>query len=180
VSTHPITPGEQKLVGWREWVGLPGVGVDWLKAKVDTGAQTSSLHAFGLKEFERDGAPWVRFEVHPWQRSAHDAVTVELPVHDRRRVRSSSGHTEKRIVVVLDVRLHGDLVPAEVTLTRRDAMGFRMLLGRELLAGQYLVDSAASFLGERPPRDVRRANKRVDERSPERVSRRSFRHPAED
>lgn len=180
VSTHPITPGEQTLVGWREWVGLPGVGVEWLKAKVDTGAQTSSLHAFGLKEFERDGAPWVRFEVHPWQRSADDAVTVELPVHDRRRVRSSSGHTERRIVVMLEVRLHGRTLPAEVTLTRRDAMGFRMLIGRELLAGDFLVDSAASFLGDRPPREVRRANKRVGERVPEKPSRRTFRHPAED
>jgi len=163
VSTH-LPPSESvpthALVGWREWVGLPGVGIEWLKAKVDTGAQTSSLHAFGMKEFTRGGASWVRFEVHPWQRSADDAVKLELPVHDRRRVRSSSGHAEKRVVVLLDVRLHDQVIPTEITLTRRDAMGFRMLVGRELLAKGFLVDSAASYLGGKPPRAVRRANKR--------------------
>ncbi|GAA3656674.1 ATP-dependent zinc protease family protein [Microbacterium marinilacus] len=159
--SHPITPAEPStLVGWREWVGLPGAGVDWLKAKVDTGAQTSSLHAFGLREFTRDGEPWVRFEVHPWQRSADDAVQVELPVHDRRRVRSSSGHAERRVVVLMDVRLLDRVIRAEVTLTRRDAMGFRMLVGRELLRNGFLVDAAGSYLGGKPPRAVRRANKR--------------------
>lgn len=164
------------LVGWREWVGLPGLGVEWLKAKVDTGARTSSLHAFGLKEFTRDGEAWVRFEVHPWQRSADDAVPVELPVHDHRRVRSSSGHTERRVVVMLELRVLDRVIPAEVTLTRRDAMGFRMLVGRELLSQGFLVDSAASYLGGKPPRAVRRANKRPAERE----HRRTFRHPAED
>ena len=154
-SHHPPS-----LVGWREWVGLPQLGIDWLKAKVDTGAQTSSLHAFGLREFERDGEPWVRFEVHPWQRSADDAVRVELPVHDRRKVRSSSGHSERRAVVLMDVRLRGRVIPAEVTLTRRDAMGFRMLLGRELLRNGFLVDAGASYLGGKAPRSVRRANRR--------------------
>lgn len=163
------------LVGWREWVGLPSVGVEWLKAKIDTGAQTSSLHAFGMKEFTRDGEAWVRFEIHPWQHSADDAIAVELPVHDRRRVRSSSGHSEKRVVVMLDVRLLDQVIPAEVTLTRRDAMGFRMLIGRELLSQGFHVDAAGSYLGGRPPRAVRRANKRP----PAREHRRTFRHPAD-
>ncbi|WP_017935850.1 ATP-dependent zinc protease family protein [Nocardioides sp. Iso805N] len=149
-----------RTVGWREWVGLPGLGVEWLKAKIDTGAQTSSLHAFALEGFGRDGEEWVRFEVHPWQRSSADPVTVELPVHDRRQVRSSSGHVEERYVVKLDLRLDGRIVPAEVTLTRRDAMGFRMLVGREVLRRGFLVDSAASYLGGRPPKEVRRANRR--------------------
>ena len=152
-----------RTIGWREWVGLPGVGVDWLKAKIDTGAQTSSLHAFGLERFERHGATWVRFEVHPWQRSTADPIPVELPVHDTRHVRSSSGHTEERYVVLIDVRLCGSVVPAEVTLTRRDAMGFRMLVGRELLKRGFLVDSSASYLGGKPPRDVRRANRREED-----------------
>ncbi|MGZ4452808.1 MAG: ATP-dependent zinc protease family protein [Nocardioides sp.] len=152
-----------RTIGWREWVGLPGVGVDWLKAKIDTGAQTSSLHAFGLERFERHGAAWVRFEIHPWQRSTADPIRVELPVHDTRHVRSSSGHTEERHVVLIDVRLCGRVVPAEVTLTRRDAMGFRMLVGRELLKRGFLVDSSASYLGGKPPRDVRRANRREED-----------------
>ncbi|WGL51329.1 ATP-dependent zinc protease [Nocardioides sp. BP30] len=151
-----------RTVGWREWVGLPGLGIEWLKAKIDTGAQTSSLHAFALERFGRDGEDWVRFEVHPWQRSSADPVVVELPVHDRRHVRSSSGHVEERYVVTLDLRLDGRIVPAEVTLTRRDAMGFRMLVGREVLRRGFLVDSSASYLGGRPPKDVRRANRRPE------------------
>lgn len=147
-------------VGWREWVGLPGVGVEWMKAKVDTGARTSSLHAFALEEFERDGEDWVRFEVHPWQRSADDAVVVEVPVHDRRTVRSSSGHSQDRVVVRLDLRLLDRVVPAEVTLTRRDEMGFRMLVGREVLQQGYVVDVSTSYRGGRPSRAVRRSNRR--------------------
>jgi len=147
-------------VGWREWVGLPGVGVAWMKAKIDTGARTSSLHAFALEEFDRDGERWVRFEVHPWQRSATDAVEVVVPVHDRRRVRSSSGHAQDRVVVRLDLRLLDRVVPAEVTLTRRDEMGFRMLVGREVLEQGYLVDVSTSYRGGRPDRAVRSSNRR--------------------
>jgi len=156
---HPTTP-PSGVVGWREWVGLPGLGVEWMKAKIDTGARTSSLHAFALEEVERDGADWVRFVVHPWQRSAADAVEVEVPVHDRRTVRSSSGHTEERVVVLLDLRLLDRVVTAEVTLTRRDEMGFRMLVGREVLEQGYLVDVSASYRGGRPDRAVRRSNRR--------------------
>lgn len=148
------------VVGWREWVGLPGVGVDWMKAKIDTGARTSSLHAFALEEFERDGEWWARFEVHPWQRSAEDAVVVEVPVLDRRTVRSSSGHSQHRVVVRLDLRLLDRVVPAEVTLTRRDEMGFRLLIGREVLEQGYVVDVSTSYRGGRPGRDVRRSNRR--------------------
>ncbi|GAB7006223.1 RimK/LysX family protein [Nocardioides sp. AN3] len=148
------------VVGWREWVGLPGVGVEWMKAKIDTGARTSSLHAFALEEFTSDGEPWVRFEVHPWQRSASDAVAVEVPVHDRRTVRSSSGHSQDRVVVRLDLRLADRVVPAEVTLTRRDEMGFRMLVGREVLQQGYVVDVATSYRGGRPDKTVRRSNRR--------------------
>jgi hypothetical protein len=131
-----------------------------MKAKIDTGARTSSLHAFALHEFERDGADWVGFEVHPWQRSAADAVRVEVPVHDRRTVRSSSGHSQDRVVVLLGLRLLDRVVTAEVTLTRRDEMGFRMLIGREALAQGYVVDVSTSYRGGRPGRQVRRSNRR--------------------
>lgn len=144
-----------RIVGWREWVGLPGLGVDWLKAKIDTGAHTSSLHAYETEEFQRDGTAWVRFDIHPLQRSAREVVTVELPLHDRRRVRSSNGVTQDRFVVQLDIRLLDQVIRAEVTLTRRDAMGYRMLIGREALSQGFMVDSAASYLGGRPRRRIR-------------------------
>ncbi len=138
---------------------LPGLGVGPVKAKLDTGARTSALHAFDIEEFTRDGADWVRFTIHPWQRSNDDATVVETPVHDRRLVRSSTGHTQQRIVILTDVELLGQTVPTEVTLTRRDAMGFRMLIGREALRQGFLVDPGRSYLGGRPPRKVRRKNR---------------------
>lgn len=145
-------------VGWREWVALPTAPVPWIKAKVDTGAKTSSLHAFDLRTVDRDGHDWVRFTIHPWQATPEDEVTLELPVHDRRSIRSSSGHEEDRIVVQMPISLVGREVLAEITLTDRDEMGFRMLIGRQALAQGFLVDPAASYLGGRPPREVRRRN----------------------
>ncbi|HIT75654.1 MAG TPA: ATP-dependent zinc protease [Candidatus Avipropionibacterium avicola] len=150
------------IAGWREWVGLPGLGVPWIKAKLDTGARTSALHAFDLSEFTRDGTDWVRFAIHPWQVSAADTMTAELPIHDRRRVRSSSGHVSERLVVRTDLDLLGRRITAEVTLTRRDEMGFRMLIGREALRQGFLVDSGSSYLGARPPRHLRRRNRHPD------------------
>jgi len=147
------------LAGWREWVQLPGIGIPWIKAKLDTGARTSSLHAYKIKVTERDGDEWVRFRVRPWQESAEDETLVECPVHDRRRVRSSSGHVEERIVVLMRIVLIGREVDAEVTLTNRDAMGFRMLIGREALRRGFAVASGSSFLGGRAPKPVRRRNR---------------------
>ena len=151
------------VAGWREWVSLPELGVEWIKAKLDTGARTSALHAFDLEPFERDGAPWVRFSIHPWQRSATDAITAELPVHDVRRVRSSSGHVEERYVVLVAIRIGMRRVPTEVTLTRRDEMGFRLLVGREALRQGFVVDPGRSYLGGRPEQLVRRRNRGRDE-----------------
>lgn len=140
-------------------MSLPDVGVPWIKAKIDTGAQTSALHATGITEFERDGAPWVRFIAHPWQLTDDDAVEVELPVHDRRTVRSSSGHAQERPVVRIDVELVGRRIPAEFTLTDREEMLFRVLIGREALRQGFVVDSAESFRGGKPPRPIRRRNR---------------------
>ncbi|BDZ54553.1 ATP-dependent zinc protease family protein [Agromyces marinus] len=154
VSTHSNT-----IAGWREWVRLPQAEVEWIKAKLDTGARSSALHAFDVEEFERDGADWVRFGIHPWQNSDADATAIETPVHDRRVVRSSTGHTQERLVVLMDVVLLGREVTAEVTLTNRDEMGFRMLIGREALRTGFLVDAGRSFLGGRAPRAIRRRNR---------------------
>lgn len=159
VSSHSISP--PVVAGWREWVRLPGLGVGPVKAKLDTGARTSALHAFDLTHFEREGAAWVRFSVHPWQRSADDAVYVECPVHDRRTIRSSTGHTQERFVVLTELELLGRTITTEVTLTRRDEMGFRMLVGREALRQGFVVDSGHSYLGGRPPRKVRRKNRGI-------------------
>ncbi len=147
------------IAGWREWVRLPQADVGWLKAKLDTGARSSALHAFDVEEFERDGVDWVRFGIHPWQDTDADAATVELPVHDRRVIRSSTGHTQQRLVVLMEVVLHDRPVTAEVTLTNRDEMGFRMLIGREALRNGFLVDAGRSFVGGRAPRDIRRRNR---------------------
>ena len=153
-TPHPITS-----VGWREWASLPEIGVPWIKAKIDTGARSSALHAFDVEELEREGVEWVRFAVHPWQNSDDEPVTVELPVLDRRVVRSSSGHAEERIVVALEVVLAGHEVLAEMTLSNRDEMGFRMLIGREALRNVFVVNPAMSYAGGRPRQVTRRKNR---------------------
>jgi len=140
-------------------VQLPDVGIPWIKAKLDTGAQTSSLHAHKITRFERDGIEWVRFRVRPWQESLEDEVEVERPIHDKRKVRSSSGHVQDRYVVTMRVILVGREVDAEVTLTNRDQMGFRMLIGREALRSGFVVSSAQSFLGGKAPQKTRRRNR---------------------
>lgn len=148
------------IAGWREWVGLPGIGIPWIKAKLDTGARSSALHAFNVEEFVgADGVDHVRFHVRPWQHTDAGAITVECPVHDRRSVRSSSGHSEERIVVLIDVQMFGRTITAETTLSNRDQMGFRMLIGREALRQGFLVDSGGSFLAGRAPQIVRRQNR---------------------
>lgn len=147
------------IAGWREWVSLPSADVPWIKAKLDTGARTSSLHAFDLEVIGGGDDERVRFWLRPWQESADDAVQVECAIHDRRTVRSSSGHSEERIVVILDIGMLGQVFPAEFTLTNRDAMGFRMLIGRQALRRRFMVDPTRSFLGGRAPKHVRRTNR---------------------
>ncbi|MDQ4212682.1 ATP-dependent zinc protease [Microbacterium sp. ASV81] len=156
------SPNSSTLIGWREWVTLPDVGIPWIKAKIDTGARSSSLHAQHIHEFERDGIPWVRFDVRPWQ-GAHEFVPVELPVFDRRDVRSSSGHAQSRLVVLLDLILVGKRITAEVTLSNRSEMGFRMLIGREALRQGFAIDPARSFLGGKAPKTFRRINRGHEE-----------------
>jgi hypothetical protein len=136
---------EKTVIGWREWVALPGLGVERIKAKIDTGARTSALHAWNIRPFERQGAPWVRFEVHPVQRNNRIILSCAAPVVDRREVRSSSGHREIRYVVATALDIGGDRRDIELTLTKRDEMGFRLLLGRTALRGHHLVDPGRSY-----------------------------------
>lgn len=146
-------------IGWREWVALPEWDIPAIKAKIDTGARTSAMHAFAPESFERDGRPWVRFAIHPWQRSRDDEVVVEAPRLDHRVVTSSSGSRTDRPVVLARFEIAGRSFDAELTLTRRDEMGFRMLVGREALRRRFVVDAARSYVGGRPPREVRRRNR---------------------
>ena len=149
---------QRVTLGWREWFELPELGVPYVKAKIDTGARTSSLHAFDLRSFRRDGEPWVRFEVHPWQRSRLDAVKVEAPVVDERSVRPSTGRAQLRPVIVTDVTVADQMFPIELTLTNRDLMGFRMLVGRQALRRRFVVDPGRSYLGGEPSYRVKRRN----------------------
>ena len=137
---------ERPLLGWREWVELPDLSPVPLKAKIDTGARTSTLHAFGQSHVERDGVPWVSFEVHPVQRSRAHSTPVSYPIEGLRRVRSSSGHSEERPVIRTRIRIGGHDFEIDVTLTSRDEMGFRMLLGRAAIRRRFLVDAGRSYL----------------------------------
>jgi hypothetical protein len=141
------------VIGWREWVTLPDLAVPRIKVKVDTGARSSSLHAFDLVWEERGDESWVRFNVHPRQRKRRPAITAEARVVDRRVVRNPGGRTETRPVIVTMVAWGGHEWPVELNLTSRDEMGFRMLLGRQAVRGRFVVDPGRSFLGGRPAKD---------------------------
>jgi hypothetical protein len=143
---------EPLLLGWREWISLPELGLNLVKAKVDTGARTSTLHAFYVDSFNRRGERYVRFGVHPLQKRTDVVIHGEALVVDQRRVTDSGGHCEDRFVIRTRVVLPGHDWPIEVTLTNRETMLFRMLLGRTALAGRARIDPARSFLTGRVSR----------------------------
>lgn len=134
------------VIGWREWLALPDLGIPEVKAKIDTGARSSALHAFGIETFYTEGKRYVRFRVHPYQKDSNKIVTAKAEVLDEREVRNSGGHTELRLTILTTVELQGTRWPIELTLTNRDAMGFRMLLGRQGVSDRFLVDPGKSFL----------------------------------
>ncbi len=148
----PKARRQRPAIGWREWVALPDLGVPAIKAKVDTGARSSSLHAFDLERFARNGGDWVRFTVHPLQRDWRTSIAVEVPLLEMRVIRNpgGGGREELRAVVRTSVELMGERWPIELTLTRRDRMGFRMLLGRSAVRRRFLVDPGRSFLAGKP------------------------------
>ncbi|MGC1274464.1 MAG: RimK/LysX family protein [Planctomycetaceae bacterium] len=145
----PLPPPD--VVGWREWAGLPDLGIRRIKAKIDTGAKSSAIHAYNVRVFARGGTEIVSFDLHPRQRNERVVVSTEAEVLEFRKVRNSGGAVDTRPVIVTHAVLFGRRFPIELTLANRDEMGYRMLIGREALRGRFLVDADQSFLGERWP-----------------------------
>lgn len=133
------------MIGWREWVGLPELGIDYIKAKIDTGARTSALYTCNLEAGTHQGVRVAHFGVHPLQRDVETVIWCTAPIVDERSVRDSGGHREWRFVIETPMRLADREWPAELTLATRDNMLFRMLVGRSALGG-LCVDPRASFL----------------------------------
>jgi hypothetical protein len=140
------------VIGWREWVQIPELGIKSIKVKVDTGARSSSLHAYDLEEFSKRNESWVRFKIHPIQRRTKEVVETEAKILEYRSVRSSSGKASRRPVIITNITLLEQTWPIELTLANRDEMGFRMLLGREAYRRRFLVDAGKSYYGGKPKR----------------------------
>ncbi|KGK99775.1 ribosomal protein S6 modification protein [Methanococcoides methylutens] len=138
---------ERKLIlGWREWVALPELGLPAIKAKVDTGAKTSALHAFNVEHYRDNDVEMVRFMVHPIQNDQELQIECTAPLKDKRQVTDSGGHKEMRYVIETDVVVASLRYPIEITLTDRDTMRFRMLLGRSAIENRAFVDPAESYM----------------------------------
>jgi len=143
------------VIGWREWVSLPDLGVQHVKAKVDTGARTSALHAFYVHPYKKRGELRVRFGLHPYQNNTSYAVECDAHVIDHRNVTDSGGHREKRYVITTHLDLAGNIWEIEMTLTNRENMKFRMLLGRTAMTKRVVVDPGRSYLFGTPHKSKR-------------------------
>lgn len=134
------------IIGWREWVQLPDLNISNIKAKVDTGARTSALHAFSLKPFSENGKNKISFDIHPLQHNTSELITCVADIVDRRLVTDSGGHEEERYVIETTIGIALQTWPIEITLTERENMLFRMLLGRSALRKRFMVNPARSFI----------------------------------
>jgi|SRR5690554_1116670 len=143
-----VLPDNKLLVGWREWVALPELGIERIKAKVDTGARTSALHAFEVDSYQTKAGLRVRFLMHPLQNDQDTVVECDAAVVDERMVTDSGGHREKRLVIETMLRIAHMAWPIEMTLTNRDTMKFRMLLGRTAMRRRILVNPSVSYRTE--------------------------------
>ena len=136
-----------KILGWKEWLALPELGIPAVKVKVDTGAKTSALHAFKLEPFTKSGEDHIRFWFHPAQNRTDIELVCEAPIYDQRVVTDSGGHKENRYVIKTNASIAEKEWPIEITLTSREDMQFRMLLGRKaVVSGKFLVDASADYV----------------------------------
>lgn len=133
------------IIGWREWLALPDLDVPAIKAKVDTGARTSALHAFDIEPYEENGVRYVAFNVHPLQGNSDLSIACSAPLIERRKVTNSGGYSQKRYVIGTTLKIAGRSWPIELTLTDRAKMKFRMLLGRSAMSGRLIVDPNLSM-----------------------------------
>ena len=145
-----ISKKKYQIIGWREWVDLPELGINQIKAKIDTGARTSALHAFSLKPFIAEGIQKISFDIHPMQHNIHNMITCIAEVVDKRLVTDSGGHEEERFVILTPLTIAGLTKSVEITLTERENMLFRMLLGRSALRKRFIVNPARSFITNKP------------------------------
>ena len=137
---------EKQTIGWKEWLSLPELGIQAIKAKIDTGARTSSLHTYQLEKFKRQGKDFVRFKIHPLQKRSDISVSCESEIIDVRVVKDSGGHGEERFFIKTPIKLNDKIWDIEMSLTNRENMMFRMLLGRTgLVSGNLIVDSAIDY-----------------------------------
>ena len=137
---------ELNIIGWREWIALPNLKIDQIKCKVDTGAKTSALHAYFVQQFKKLGKDYVRFGIHPLQKNSDIEVICTCKLADERDVTDSGGHREHRCVIKTPIKLGPHGWNIEITLTDRETMLFRMLLGREAIKNQFMVNPARSYI----------------------------------
>jgi len=144
---NEINDGHHKMmIGWREWIALPDFGIPAIKVKIDTGARTSAIHVFDVKEFESEGRRMVRFGVHPLQKNKETVRFCEAPLLAQRTVKNSGGNSETRYVVQTSAHMGKVVWQIMITLTNRDLMRFRMLLGRKALEKHFVIHPGRSFI----------------------------------
>ena len=139
-------PQNKIILGSEEWCSFPELGIPAIKARVDSGAKTSALHAINIVPFTKEGVNWIKFDINPIQNNLKTVIHCEALLIDKRIVKSSSGYREQRYVIQTNINIGNDNWPIEMTLTNRDSMGFRMLLGREAMSGRILVDPEQKYL----------------------------------
>ena len=138
------------MLGWREWVALPELKLARIKAKIDTGARSSALHAFAIEPYRKGGQRWVMFAIHPLQKCTEVSIECHAQIKDRRMVMDSGGHKQRRYVIETQLVLGQSAMRAEMTLTHRDSMRFRMLLGRTAMTERFVIDPSASYIQGQP------------------------------